>query len=259
VVDNLTVSGPLQDGTENTIHLAEGIDNLSGESARFNANLLSEVGGQVNSIFGTVLERNANGQIIHDEAGLPRIAASREILGNYQPDWYGGLNSNLRWRNWSLGVLFDTKQGGEIFSITNQFALGNGSHPRTLVGRDSPDFTIVGEGVGPDGSSANTVAAELDDYYGRISNAAEESIFDASYIKLRQVTLGYTFPNRMLANTPLRDLSISLTGRNLFFLQNGLGDIGLDPEAVYNLGGGGFEYSSIPSVRSFGINLNVKL
>ncbi|MEM9260326.1 MAG: hypothetical protein AAGA62_11820, partial [Bacteroidota bacterium] len=226
--------------TNTVVALSEGIDNLSGESARFNANLLSEVGGQVNSIYGTVLERTADGRIVHDENGLPIIAAEREILGNYQPDWYGGLNSNLTWKNWNLGILFDTKQGGEIFSITNQFALGNGSHPRTLVGRDSPDFTIVGEGVGPDGTSANGVAAPLDDYYGRISNAAQESIFDASYIKLRQLTLGYTFPNAWLSKTPFSDLSVSLTGRNLFFIQNGLSDIGLDPEAVYNIGGGGF-------------------
>jgi TonB-linked SusC/RagA family outer membrane protein len=240
------------------VALAEGIDNLSGESARFNANLLSEVGGQVNSIYGTVLMRDASGQIVHDESGLPMISPEREILGNYQPDWYGGLNNNLRYKNWNLGLLFDTKQGGEIFSITNQFAIGNGSHPMTLVGRENPDFEIVGAGVTGTGS-ANTTAAPLDDYYGRISNAASESIFDASYIKLRQATLGYTFPTVRVGGTELRELSISLTGRNLFFLQNGLSDLGLDPEAVYNIGGGGFEYSSIPSTRSFGINLNVKL
>lgn len=244
----------------NTVQaLAPGIDNLSGESARFSANLLSEVGGQVNSIFGTVLDRTEDGQIIHDETGLPRIRVDREILGNYQPDWYGGLNSNFRYKNWSFGLLFDTKQGGEIFSITNQLAISNGKHPLTLVGRENPDFELVGEGVGPDGVTANTVPAQLDEYYGRLSSAASENIFDASYIKLRQVTIGYTLPNQLLSRTPLSDMRISLTGRNLFFLQNGLGDIGLDPEALYNIGGGGFEYSSIPSVRSFGVSLNVKL
>ncbi|MEM9929123.1 MAG: SusC/RagA family TonB-linked outer membrane protein, partial [Bacteroidota bacterium] len=91
--------------TNTVVALADGIDNLSGESARFNANLLSEVGGQVNSIYGTVLMRNEAGQIIHDESGLPMIAPEREILGNYQPDWYGGLNSNLSWGNWNLGLL----------------------------------------------------------------------------------------------------------------------------------------------------------
>ncbi|WP_044101605.1 SusC/RagA family TonB-linked outer membrane protein [Neolewinella persica] len=240
------------------VALADGIDNLSGESARFNANLLSEVGGQVNSIYGTVLMRNDAGQIIHDESGLPMIAPEREILGNYQPDWYGGLNNNIRYKNWNLGLLFDTKQGGEIFSITNQFSIGNGSHPMTLVGRDNPNFEIVGAGVTA-GGGANSTAAPLDDYYGRISNAASENIFDASYIKLRQATLGYTFPKVQVGGTQLRELSISLTGRNLFFVQNGLDFLGLDPEAVYNIGGGGFEYSSIPSTRSFGINLNVKL
>lgn len=249
----------LASNVNTVVALADGIDNLSGESARFNANLLSEVGGQVGSIFGTVLMRNENGEIIHDENGLPMIAPERQVLGNYAPDWYGGLTSTFTYKNFSLGLLFDTKQGGEIYSLTNAFAYLYGMHPNTLVGRENPLFEIQGEGVGPDGSSPNQAFAQLDDYYGQFFNAASENIFDASYIKLRQVTLTYRLPNTILNKTPFRDLTISLTGRNLFFIQNELSILGLDPEAVYNLGGSGFEYSSIPSTRSYGINLNVKL
>lgn len=239
--------------------LADGIDNFSGESARFNANLISEVGEQVNTIHGTVLMKNDAGQIVHDENGLPMFEEENGPLGNYAPDWYGGLSSTFTFKNISLGLLFDTKQGGEIYSLTNVFAISQGSHPLTLVGRDNPDFVIQGEGVGPDGVTANAVSAPLDDYYGRLANAASESIFDASYIKLRQVTLTYRFTDNMFKNVPINGASISLTGRNLFFLQNKLDVLGLDPEAVYNLGGSGFEYSSIPSTRTFGVSLNVKL
>ena len=239
------------------VNLTEGIDNLSGESARFSANLISEVGGQVNSIFGTVFERDEQGRIVHNESGLPVVAADREVLGNYQPDWYGGLNSQLTYKNLSFGLLFDTKQGGEIYSITNLIALANGRHPRTLVGRDNPDFEIVGEGVTETGTP-NVTPAPLDQYYSTVATVAEENIFDASYIKLRQATLSYRFDDRFVERTPLNGLSVALTGRNLFFLQNGLSELGLDPEAVYNIGGSGFEYSTIPSQRSFGVSLNAR-
>ncbi|MEO0468288.1 MAG: SusC/RagA family TonB-linked outer membrane protein [Bacteroidota bacterium] len=244
--------------TNEVLALADGIDNLSGESARFNANLLSEVGGMVGSIYGTVMMRNDAGEIIHDANGLPMISPDREILGNYTPDWYGGLTTALSYKNFSLSLLFDTKQGGEIYSLTNAFAYLYGMHPNTLVGRENADFEIVGAGVGPDGTGANTAAAQLDDYYAQFFNAASENIFDASYIKLRQLVIGYELPASIVSKTPFRGVNISFTGRNLFFIQNSLSELGLDPEAVYNLGSSGFEYSSIPSTRSYGFNLNVK-
>lgn len=240
------------------LDLVEGIDNLSGESARFSANLLSEVGGQVRSIYGNVLMRDENGNIVHDAEGLPIIEDENKVLGNYAPDWYGGLTSTLRYKDFSLSFIIDTKQGGEIYSLTNAFAYWYGMHPETLVGRENPLFEIQGQGVNEAGEP-NTAFASLDDYYAQFGNAASENIFDASYIKLRQLTIGYNLPAQLLSNTPFKTARVSLTGRNLFFLHNGLAKLGLDPEAVYNTGGSGFEYSTIPSTRSYGININFQL
>ena len=241
------------------ISLTEGIDNLTSESARFSANLISRVGGMVGDIFGTVFERNENGEIVHDEEGLPVIANEREVLGNFAPDWYGGITNTFNYKNLSLSFLVDIKQGGEVYSITNALAYSNGKHVNTLVGRENPLFEIQGRGVGPDGDTPNQEFARLDLYYNQFAAAAEESIFDASYIKLRQVSIGYSLPSRLLSNVPFNSVRISLVGRNLFFFKNGLSDIGLDPEALYTISNSGFEYGTTPSTRSFGVNLSLKL
>jgi len=244
----------------NTIKkLADGIDNLSGEGARFSANLLSEVDGQVGNIFGTVLMRNDNGDVVHDAEGLPIIEDERQVLGNFAPDWYGGITNTFNYKNISLGVLIDIKQGGEIFSLTNSFAYFSGKHFNTLVGRENPLFEIRGEGVGPDGSTPNEAFARLDQYYARFGSAASENIFDASYIKLRQVSIGYKLPASILSNTPFNDVRFSVVGRNLLFFKNGLSEIGVDPEALYSLSNSGFEYGTTPSTRTFGFNITAKL
>ena len=239
--------------------LTEGIDVLGGAAARFSANIESNVGDQVGNIVGTSLLRNDNGEIIHGEDGLPQLADERTILGNFAPDWYGGITNTFYYKNLSFSFLIDVKQGGEVFSLTNASALGNGKHKRTLEGRENPLFEIQGRGVGPDGVTPNQTFARLDEYYGRISEAASESIFDASYVKMRQMSIGYTLPESLLSRLPFTNVRFSVVGRNLFFLKNGLDEIGVDPEGLYNIGINGFEFGSLPSTRSYGFNLSFSL
>ena len=238
------------------VELAENLNNLSGEPARFGANVRNTVGGQVGDMYGTVFERDEAGNIVHNENGLPIIAQEREFIGNFNPDWFGGITNTLTYKNFSLGFVIDTKQGGEIYSLTSALSYGNGKHINTVRGRENPLFEILGEGVNENGEVNNNYA-RLDDYYGTIGGVAEENTYDASFIKLRQVTLGYTLPQSLLSNAGIRSARISLTARNLFFIQNGLSEIGLDPEAVYNAGTSGFEYSSLPGLRSYGVNINL--
>jgi len=240
----------------------DGIDQIVGDDDRSSsANIVSQVGGNIGDIWGTVYDRNKQGLIIHDEAGLPQIADDREILGNFNPDWYGGLTNTLIYRNLTFSFLIDTKQGGEILSTTSSFGYFYGRHVNTLPGRDNPDFTIIGEGVSNDGETPNTTAAQLDTYYERLSVVAEQNIYDASYVKLRQVTLGYNFTESQLIKLKfIKGINISLVGRNLFFFRNGLDELGIDPESIYAATGAGigFEYAALPSTRSFGFNLKVK-
>jgi len=247
------------------LSLAQGVDNLSGESARFGANLISKVGGQSFDIYGKAFERSPDGQIVYDAQGLPVISDQNQYMGNFTPDFFGGLTNTLNYKNISLSFLFDFKYGGEVFSLTNALAYTTGKHPKTLEGRENPFFEILGKGVAKvensDGTVSykeNTTYANLSQYYGRYGIVAGENMFDATYVKLRQMTIGYTIPRSILEKTPFNSVDVSLTGRNLFFLKNGLSKIGLDPEATYSLNGLGFEYSNIPSTRSYGANINVK-
>jgi len=244
------------------ISLIDGIDQLNlGQDRTFNANIVAQVGGQIGDIWGTVFARNDAGDMIFGEDGLPQVDADRQVLGNFNPDWYGGLTSTFTLGQVSLSVLIDTKQGGEILSTTSSFGYIFGRHPNSLAGRDNPDFMITGQGVGPDGQSPNTASARIDDYYGRLGNVTEINVYDASYIKLRQLSLSYQLGPRLLAKMPfLQGATLSLVGRNLFFFSNGLDELGLDPEAIYTATGNdiGIEYSALPSTRTFGFNLNLK-
>lgn len=243
------------------VSLNDDIDQLNfGADRTFSANIIAPVGGQIGDIWGNVFDRNDAGQVIHDENGLPQIAEEREILGNFTPDWAGGLTNTFTYKGFNLSFLIDAKQGGEILSTTSSFGYLFGRHVLSLPGRDSEDFTIVGEGVGIDGTSPNTAPAKLDTYYERLSSISELNVYDASFIKLRQLTFGYTFNNKILDKLKIiKKMNISLVGRNLLFFQNGLDELGLDPEAIYTASGTdfGIEYSALPSTRSIGVNLNV--
>jgi len=244
------------------VALSEGIDQLNlGVDRTFSANIVAQIGGQIGDIWGNVYDRNAAGQIIHDEEGLPQIAEDRAILGNFNPDWYGGITNTFTFKDVSLSFLIDTKQGGEILSTTSSFGYLFGRHVKSLPGRESDDFTIVGQGVSSDGETPNTTPAKIDTYYERISSISEENVYDASYIKLRQVTLGYNFNKKMLEKLKfVKHLNISLVARNLHFFQNGLDELGLDPESIYTATSDdiGIEYAALPSTRTFGFNLNAR-
>lgn len=231
-----------------------------GPDRTFSAEIVATNGGNIGDIWGNVYARNDAGEIIHVD-GLPQIAEDREVLGNFTPDWYGGLTSTFSYKNLSLSFLIDTKQGGKILSTTSSFGYLFGRHINSLEGRDSPDFTIVGKGVDADGISPNTTPANITDFYERLSTITEENVYDASYIKFRQLSISYSLNKKWLEKTKfIQGVTVSLVGRNLFFISNGLGEIGLDPESIYTATGGdvGIEYAALPATRSYGINLNVK-
>lgn len=255
------LSANFSSNVNQVISLNEGVDQLDfGPDRTFSANVIARVGGQIGDISGNVFARNDNGDVIYGDDGLAVIADERQILGNFNPDWYGGLTSTFKYRNVTFSFLIDTKQGGEVLSTTSSFGYLFGRHLKTLPGRDSEDFMIVGEGVGLDGITPNNSAARIDDFYGRYSSISELNVFDASYIKLRQATISYSLPTSLIEKFGfVNSISLSLVGRNLFFLANGLDEIGLDPESIYTATGGdvGIEYAALPSTRTFGFNISV--
>ncbi len=230
------------------------------ESRARNAFVEARLNEPYGAIVGRAYARDAQGNIIHDADGFPMADSELKILGVGVPDWTGGLSNTFSFKGVSVSALIDVRWGGQLHSNTNRFLYAAGHHINTLEGREefySGTGGIVGEGVTESGE-VNTVVADPEQYFGRIaSEIAEEFVYDADFIKLRQATISYNIPRAWIANTPFDGLSISLVGRNLALLYSDVPNV--DPESTYSNGNGqGLEYSSFPQTRSLGVNLRLK-
>ena len=253
------------------VELVEGQTSLVLSESRHRGNFVTaDVGEAYGSIKGRKYLRqnvptgedasdcDATGPIVHDADGLPMRTSDLCVIGNGTPDFLGGISNTLRYRNITLSMLVDLRFGGDIFSVTNSAAYSNGLHKNTLQGR--AEGYVVGDGVNADGE-ANTVQADPQDYWGRIGGGfiGEEFVYDASFVKLRELQIGYRLPTRMFARTPVKVATISVVARNLWILYSNVENI--DPESIFNNThrGIGLEHSGVPQTRSIGLNLNVRL
>ncbi|QEC79872.1 SusC/RagA family TonB-linked outer membrane protein [Mucilaginibacter ginsenosidivorax] len=199
--------------------------------------------------------RDANGNIIFDTNGIPTTTA-RIPMGSVIPKFYGGLNNDFSYKNFNLGFLIDYRFGNKVLSATNYYSIFRGLNKMTLVGREGG---VVGQGVTTTGA-ANTVNVPAETYYQALARGVSAlNVLDGSFIKLRQVTFGYTFGKNYLANTPLSSITFSLVARNLWTIMKHTDNI--DPESNFapGINYAGIEGTSVPAVRTYGFNLNFKL
>ena len=210
------------------------------------------------------------GQIIHSSGGTPLRDSELKLQGNYNPDWMMGIRNTFSWKGLSLSFLFDIRQGGIVVSRTKTIGSTSGQLEETLFGRPNGyDLSLAENGiVSPgviqqsDGSYVpNTIKISSRNWHNRYyeRNNVEAAKYDASFVKLREVTLGYTIPNKVLGNFPIQDIKISVVGRNLLLWTE---NPHFDPEIVSMSGGTlipGVENMSYPSTRSIGFNINFKL
>lgn len=219
--------------------------------------------GGYSMIVGTAHQR-INGQKVYDQDGLPVEDPKRRVLGSGIHPWGGGVQNNFSWRNLNVGFLVDFKFGGDIYTGTNATTYGNGMHKATLEGRED-GLTI--SGVDTEGNPQtwnilpntpeNEEEVTVQDYYGELSGIAEYFVEDASFVKLRSLTLGYQLPQHIVSNLPFSAASVSVVGRNLWLIHSNVDNI--DPESTYNTSNGqGLEWFGVPQTRSFGLNVNLK-
>lgn len=215
-----------------------------------------EEGGRVGDLYGTGYLKNENGDFILTDQGRYIADNTLQKLGNYNPDFTLGFNNQFNYRNWDLSFLLDWRQGGIIVSRTR--ALGNvgGQLAETSY---RPDAGIIPIGVVNVGTAdspvyqENTVAVSAESYYRQFydRNHEENNTYDASFLKLRQFAIGYTFDNLKLFNQDAT-LSLSVIGRNLFAITE---NPHFDPEQLAVQGNGfvgGVEDMSYATTRSFG-------
>ncbi|ACU57903.1 SusC/RagA family TonB-linked outer membrane protein [Chitinophaga pinensis] len=203
-------------------------------------------------IFGTKYARTADGQLRINEAGLPYASGEFDVVGNITPDWIGGITNQLRYKQFNLSFFFDTKQGGDILNSDDGYGLYYGSSKQTEKREDR-----VVPGVSDANNAPNKQVVTGQAYFQQISGITEAFIQHASYIKLRNVSLSYTFRKGATARTPFKDASIVLTGRNLWIHKDKT-FTGGDPEVnSWGAGNGGLGvYTfSAPTARSFDCTL----
>lgn len=219
-----------------------------------NANTAYIVGMSGPQVTGFDYKYDSKGQIIVDASGLPQQGDVKP-WGSVLPNLYGGLKNDFSYKNFNLGFLVDFNFGNKVLSATKYYATIRGLDKATLVGRE--DGIKVG-GVYADGT-ANTSTVSAQNYYTRLASISKYDVLDGDYIKLRQVTLGYTFTEKALGNIPVfSSIQISFVARNLVtFLKH---TDNIDPESGFSttIAYAGIEGTSLPSVRTFGLNANFK-
>ncbi len=238
---------------------------VAGAFARWGngVNISNVVGLPFSQIMGYGYKKDAAGNhIISDGTdgltkGEPEPTANQVALGSGIYKTTGGFSNDFHYKDFSLSFLIDFKYGAKIYSGTNLLLYTYGLQKNTLQGRTGG---YIAKGVTPDGK-ANATAVDAETYWTDISTGAdqiaEEFVYDASFIKLRSLSLGYTLPQSVLKSSFIKGLSVSLVARNLATLMKHTPNI--DPESNYNNSNGqGLELSGYPAVRSMGVNVNVK-
>jgi TonB-linked SusC/RagA family outer membrane protein len=241
------------------VELAPGIQSLQ-LGSYWDMKVLAMPGEKYGSLYGYDFLRDPDGNVINRK-GLP-VQGDLKVLGSYTPNWIAGMYNEFTYKGLNLGILLDMRHGGQLYSMTTTWGRYAGLLEETLIGREGG---IVGEGVkeveNGDGTVSyvpNDVVVTAENYNKAafVNSLAYPSVFNADFIKLREVTLGYTF--RRIGNTPLRDVKISLVGRNLAILQSSVPHI--DPETAFSDSNvQGLEFGQLPSSRSFGFNISINL
>jgi hypothetical protein len=236
------------------VSLAEGIERFT-LGGYWSLNVLAIPGGAYGVLWGYDFKRDPNGNVIFYD-GLP-AQGDLKVLGNTTPDWLGGMLNEFSYKGFNASFLIDTRQGSDLYSMTTTWGRYSGALKETLIGREGG---IVGVGVMEDGNGGfktNTVVAGAEAFNKAcyVDGKAYASVFDASFIKLREVKVGYTF--RTSPKFPVKDLNISLVGRNLAILKTTVPHI--DPETAFSSGNvQGLEYGQLPSARSLGFSIGCR-
>jgi TonB-linked SusC/RagA family outer membrane protein len=262
--------------------LADGVDRYVLASNR--VTLIAEEGQPLGNMYGTGF-KEYNGEVIFNK-GLPQEDNELRLLGNYNPDFMVGFTNQFSYKGFSVKLLFDWRQGGELMSLTRLIAATAGNIDETLWGRDSDHqgpypgiaqggitwedsdgvtYTdgIIGDGVRYDENTdsyvPNDVIVHASAYHNKRYKRENETegMYDASYVKLREASISYTLPKKWFGNTSFQNARFSLIGRNLALwsdFNHG------DPELLSFTGSGqlvsGVEDMAVPSARSIGFGFN---
>jgi len=246
--------------------LAPGLDDI-GLTSGFSGLSIRAEKGEPFGLYGAGWKRSPEGEIVINATTGERERGGRVRLGDINPDYLLGVINTFTYKGISLSALIDIRQGGVMWSNTVQALRGGGLAEETLQNRGS---IFIDKGVNEvedqDGNISyvpnETPVRSMQDFWNTYTDNSntEGSIFGASYVKLREVTISYNLPTSLLSDTPFGSVSIGFEARNLWLIDSEVPHV--DPEASFfgpSLIGGqaNVEFYSVPSATTFGGNLRI--
>lgn len=213
-------------------------------------------GEKFGDIVGAAYRRNDKGQVLVNDNGIP-VVDTDQVVGNMLPDWTGSVTTNLRFKDFTFGMLIDVRHGGDVLSVTDGIACAAGNSERTLAYREGG---LVYPGVNINTGEPNTKSITSQRFYEEVGGrggVAEEFLYDGSYVKMREMSLGWNLPKAWVNKIYLQNVKLSFVGRDLFFFHKNTPG---NPEGSNSRAdwAQAFEISEMPPTRSFGFNINVK-
>ncbi|MGN7822612.1 SusC/RagA family TonB-linked outer membrane protein [Chitinophaga varians] len=239
------------------IELADNIDQFILTPAGSNtfASIMAK-GGSYGDIYGKTLKRDESGRVIIGSDGTPLVTSDLVFVGNSNPKWQGGWNNRFTYNDFTLSFLIDGKFGGKVMSMTEAVLDKYGVSERTGAARKAGGVTI--DGIN-ESTKQPVTKVDAEKWYGTIGGrdgVSGEYMYDATVVRLRELSLGYGVPSRALGHGFVKSLRFSLVGRNLWYISK---KAPYDPEIALSTGNGlsGVDMFGMPATRSFGFNLNV--
>ncbi len=250
------------------LELADGVERYS-LGGFDNLNVYAMVGGDYGEIYGTKFARVDDenspyyGQLVLNSSGLP-TATGAQYLGTQQASANLGWTNEFSWKNLSFAFQIDARVGGKIFSGTQQMMQSAGTAACTVVNGAREEFVVPGVYKDGDGNyvvNENKVTPQQ--YWSAVSGTGnlgigEANLYDATNVRLRNLSINYSLPKRLLARTRVfQSIKVGFSMTNVCMIYSAMR--GLDPESVYatSTNATGFEYGSIPTSRSYVFNISL--
>jgi len=228
----------------------------------WNVNVTADVGQPYGNLVGYKWARDNAGHILVDSTGLPMQDATQTVLGNYNPDWVGGISNTFSYKRMSFSFSFDGQVGGQVYSVTKWFGQYSGVLANTVAGREvdwnKPGYIVPNAmyGNGPQTGQPDTTHVLAQDYWHNTFYAQEPGIFDATYFKLREARLAYALPPSVARFLGFSDATVAIVGRNLMLFAK---QPTIDPETAFDTSNRqGVENGQLPTARSIGFTMSVR-
>ncbi|PCH75431.1 MAG: SusC/RagA family protein [Flavobacteriaceae bacterium] len=250
------------------VKLYDDVTELQLASVQGGVSINATVGQPFGTIKGFNYVFDDNGNKVIGSDGYYLKSDNKEIIGDINPEWIGGINNSFKYKNWNFSFLIDIKKGGDVFSLDTWYGYATGVYANTTFTNDLGNPVrntiangggVVLKGVTADGSQ-NTTRVRADYYanpwgYKHATNA--EHTYDASYVKLREASLSYSLPKSIVSKLKLSNLSLTAIGKNLWIIDKNTPFS--DPEAGLSSGNiQGYQSGAYPAVKEYGINLKVQ-